>query len=369
MHLIIYKFFNLNYYIIIILNFILYIFSLLLLINYLEAKNLKKYIFIFILIFFSGKWFIIFYEPVNIVWTINILLILLFINIKENSNLLIRAISLIFIYLLSFVNFKAGIVLLLYSIFYGIFLKEKVINKLLFIIAPLSIFILLNNTLFISDYSLGSQGMLLKYLTFDNIFSLLLNSLATHTLIFTTFIFPMKTISIIFVSAQYVTIIYFLFKDNKVLSNLQKFIVNNPLIILGILGCFLINFTREDYNQSRYMSFSMIFQIGFLLFLIKSNILNKVITIIRKKITVSIFVLIYLLNLFIPHQGILFALGKNYIYNNVMKCLNKNKNNNSCLPEMFYLTFYDINREHYKYFEKSIYILKKEKLSIFYEIK
>ena len=52
-----------------------------------------------------------------------------------------------------------------------------------------------------------------------------------------------------------------------------------------------------------------------------------------------------------------------------MECLMQNKNNNICLPEMFHLTFYDVNKEHYKNFEKSIYILKKNNLSIFNKVK
>ena len=124
LHVVIYKYFNLDYYLIIILNFLLSILSFFLLKNYLEKINLKDFIFIFILIYFSGKWFVVFFEPVNIAWTINFILILAFIYLKDIKHSFFKFISLTFIYLISFINFKAGIVLLSYSIIYGLFLKE-----------------------------------------------------------------------------------------------------------------------------------------------------------------------------------------------------------------------------------------------------
>ena len=52
-HVVIYKYFSLNYYLIIILNFLLSILSFFLIRNYLEKMNLHDFIFIFILIYFN----------------------------------------------------------------------------------------------------------------------------------------------------------------------------------------------------------------------------------------------------------------------------------------------------------------------------
>ena len=82
-HVIIYEYFNLNYYLIIIFNFLLSILSFFLIRNYLEKIYLHDFIFIFILIYFSGKWFVVFFEPVNIAWTINFMLIIMFICLKD----------------------------------------------------------------------------------------------------------------------------------------------------------------------------------------------------------------------------------------------------------------------------------------------
>ena len=101
LHAVIYKYFNLNYYFIIIFNFLLSILSFYIIKNYLEKIKLHDFIFIFIFFYFSGKWFVVFFEPVNIVWTINFLLILVFIYLKDFKHSFFKFISLTFIYLMS----------------------------------------------------------------------------------------------------------------------------------------------------------------------------------------------------------------------------------------------------------------------------
>ena len=375
LHILIYKFFDLNYYIIININFLFFVFSIFLIIKYLEKLNLKNYIIFFILIYFNGKWFIHFYEPVNIVWTFNFFIILLFLSAQQIKNIFLRKISLILLYVFSVLNFKAGIVLFIYSAIYGVICKDKLRNKLFYIISPIILFYLINN--FVPVNSIGELKetnslniALEKYLFSKNYFTLIFNFFALHALVFTPFIFPLKYLAITSVLVQYIFIIKKIFsKTHKKLDSIRNFLLTNPYIVIGVLGCLLISFSRDDYNQSRYLSFSILFQLGFLIFFIKTNFFNKLKNFIIRKIVISIFIFLYLLNLFIPHQGILFALGKNYIYKTVMECLMQNKNNNICLPEMFYLTFYDVNKEHYVNFEKSIYILKKNNLSIFNKVK
>ena len=375
LHILIFKFFDLNYYIIININFLFFIFSIFLVIKYLEKLNLKNYIIFFILIYFNGKWFIHFYEPVNIVWTFNFFIILLFLFSQQIKHIFLRKISLIFLYILSIVNFKAGIVLFIYSVIYGVICRENFRNKLFYIISPIILFYLINN--FVPVNSIGEFNVassfdivLEKYLFSKNYFTLIFNFIALHALVFTPFIFPLKYLAITVVLVQYSFIIKKIFsKTQNNIDSIRNFLLTNPYIVIGVLGCFIISFSRDDYNQSRYLSFSILFQLGFFIFLIKNNSFNRLKKFITRKIVITIFIFLYLLNLFIPHQGILFALGKNYIYKTVMECLIQNENNNICLPEMFYLTFYDVNNEHYKNFQKSIYILKEKKLSIFNKLK
>lgn len=375
LHVLIYKFFDLNYYIIININFLFFIFSIFLIIKYLEKLNLKNYIIFFILIYFNGKWFVHFYEPVNIVWTFNFFIIVLFIYIQQVKNIYIKKISLILLLACSILNFKAGIVLFIYSILYGIVCKDNLRNRLFYIISPIILFYLINNFVPVNSIhelkvTSSFNFALEKYIFSKNYLTLFSNFFALHALVLTPFIFPLKYLAITFVLVQYIFIVKKISsKTYKNFDNIRNFLITNPYIVIGVLGCLLISFAREDYNQSRYLTFPILFQLGFFILLIKNDFFNKLKHLILRKIVTLIFILLYLLNLFVPHQGILFALGKNYIYKSVMECLINNKNNNTCLSEMFYLTFYDINNEHYKNFENSIYILRENKLSIFKNIK
>ena len=128
-------------------------------------------------------------------------------------------------------------------------------------------------------------------------------------------------------------------------------------------------FSREDYNQSRYMTFSLCFQIGFLILFLKKTSWGSINILVKKKILIIIFLSIYLINLIMPNQGILFASSKNYIFENVKKCFEYDDHNENCLKEMFYKTFYDFDEQKFDEFKDRIYKLEEKKLSIFHQIK
>jgi len=369
-HVIIYKYFNLNYYLIIVFNFLLSILSFFLIRNYLEKIYLHDFIFIFILIYFSGKWFVVFFEPVNIAWTINFILILVFIYLKDVKHSFFKFISLSFVYFISFINFKAGIVLLSYSVIYGLILKERKFKNFIFIVVPAFILLYLFKSINLGSDTVENQSLFFGQILRRDFFSLISNFLATHMLVFTLSIFPTKIFAVIVVLIQYLYLIkYSFFNEKKLLVNLQNLIIQNPFLIIGIMGCLLINLIRIDYNQSRYFSFSLLFQIGFLIFYLKNNDLNKIKNKIKNKYLIFSFLCIYIFNLFTPHQGFLFAFEKNLINKKVKNCFMDKSSENDCLSEMFYLTFYDKEKISYQYFKDSIFILEKKKLSIFNEIK
>lgn len=377
LHLIVYKYYNLNYSIFTYLNFSFFILSILLFFIYLKKEKLSNYIIFFILILFNGKWINNFYESVNISWTINLFLVLFFINSLNIKNNIIKNFIISNIYLFVIFNFKAGIVVLIYSILYG-FLTKEFKNKIFFIITPIIIYsfylyIVFNysdNPKLETHNALSSSIDLfnnqLNYFR-ENKLILLENFLAIQVLIFTPFIFPMKYIFILLSLMQYFFICKFFIIDKKNFFNSFKFfILNNPLILIGFLGCILISFSRTDYNQVRYMSFSLLFQLGFFIFYFRHfsqnlySIFNKVI--------LNFFILFYVINLFIPHQGFFIALHKHYINEVAKDCFINNTNIEKCYSKMFYLTFYDIKQEHYNNFKESIFELKSKNLTIFYNI-
>lgn len=371
LHIIIFKFFNLNYSIIIYFNYLLFIISIVLFLGYLKKKDLDNYFIYFILIYFNAKWFVHFYEPVSIVWTINFCLILLFLHTLNLKNIYIRNISFITIYTLSLINFKAGIIIFIYSIIYGLSLRKRFIDKLFFIIVPIIVFFLINKFL------TNDVGIILKEISVENYINtiktnylfILTNFLAIHSLIYDPIIFSKKFIFISITLVQYLYLLHSIFfiKKNP-LNNLRNFILDNPLVIIGLLGCLLIVITRENYHYSRYMTFSLLFQLGFFINLFKNKLIIKYSNKIIRNLLISFFLISYFINLLITNQGIFFAFKKNYIYSNVKNCFLTNQENNRCLKDMFYLTFYDENKKHYEVFKEDIYQLQKFNLSVFSEI-
>ncbi|MDA9626937.1 hypothetical protein N9S53_00540 [Candidatus Pelagibacter sp.] len=372
LHLLIFKFFNLNYNVIIFINFLIFFLASILIINYLKKYNLKNYIFVFILLFFNGKWFVHFYEPVNIVWTINFIIILFFLFCKDIKDDFLKNLSLIIIFLFSIINFKAGIILFVYSIIYGFLIKDKIRNKFIFIFVPFLFYLLLNHFVMSTMYEpLNIKNIYYDYLNNKNYIYFINNFFAAHTLILTPYIFPIKYFAIFFVLFQYFFILKILFfKNESFLKSIKDFIIENPLILIGIIGCFLINLSREDYNQSRYVTFSLMFQMGFLIYFFKNLPLFLEKIFLKKRILLLIFLPLYFINLFLPNQGLLFAFGKNYIFEDIKNCLVNSKNNNDvCLKKMFHLTFYDLDEKKFHEYRESIYKIRNQKLTIFNEIK
>lgn len=370
LHVLVFKHFNLNYNIIIYLNFLIFFVSFILVIFYLKKNNLNDYIYLFILLFFSGKWFVHFYEPVNIVWSINFILILLFACCNSLTNNSKKFFFILIILSLSVLNFKAGIVICIYSIIYGFLIDDKIKNKIIYILLPFLLYLFsysFTQSVFINETE--NAQIYIQYLTHErNYFDLLINFVALHSLALTPSIFPIKYFAFIIIIGQYFYILKILSFKRLYFKNLKNFIINNPLIVIGILGCFLISLSRDDYNQSRYMTFSLCFQVGFFIVFLKNTSWNLLKKLINKKILVIIFLSIYSINLILPNQGIMFAFSKNYIFNNIKKCFELNDNDEECLEEMFYQTFYDSDQNKFDEFKDRVYKLKRDNLSIFFQI-
>ena len=257
---------------------------------------------------------------------------------------------------------------------YGIASYQNIRNRIFLFITPAIVFLLVN--ILLVDNSISSSATLTSVQLEDylamiktNYFRIAGNFFAAHTLVFDPLIFPIKYFSIIFVLFQYFYLFYQSFFGRKnFLNNLRNFILDNPFIIIGCLGCLLITVTRDNYFHSRYMTFSLLFQLGFFIFHFKKNLFKKDINVFKKNLLVFLFLIIYFANIFITNQGFFFALKKNYVYNNVKNCLISKQDNNECLPDMFYQTFYDNNEKHFDVFKEDIYMLKKLNLSIFHEI-
>lgn len=364
-HLLILNYFNLNYDVIIFLNICIFILSLIVLIFLLDRNNSKNFLFLILLIFFSGKWFNIFYEPVNIVWTINFFLSLCFcylLNFKKNIYI---NLSIIFILFLSIINFKASFITILFSIFYGIFVTNKTKDKLLFILSPIIILLIVNYFLETNSVKSidGNFFDISSYISTANIFLIFKNFIAMQSIIYFPYIKYSVNTSFLFSIVQNLLIIYFILNQQKFKENLKNFITNNPLIILGMIGCFTTSLVKQDIIQIRYFSYSLIYQIGFIFFLINNY---SFLTNLKNYRFIRNFLLVaFLINLFFFNQGIHFAISKFTVYAKTDQCLKKETNNQFCENYIYNKTFYNDKSFDRKKFNKIVIFLKKNKFSIF----
>lgn len=364
-HILILNFFNLNYDVIIFLNICIFFSSAIILILLSDKNKSKNFLFLILLIFFSGKWFNIFYEPVNIVWTINFFLTLCFCFVLNCKRNLYANIGIIFILFLSIINFKASFITILFSVFYGIFVANKIKNKLIFVLSPIIIFLTINYFLDINSVKVEDINFfdLSNYIANTSILVIFKNFIAMQSIVFFPYIKYSVNISFIFSAFQNLLILYFIFNQRKFKENLKHFIKNNPLIIIGLIGCFTTSLVKEDIIQIRYFSYSLIYQIGFVFFIVNNfNFLTNI----KNYIFIKNFLLItFFVNLFFFNQGIHFAISKFTVYAKTVQCLKKEIDIQNCKNYIYDKTFYNDKSFGRKKFDKIVMFLKKNNYSMF----
>ena len=364
-HAILLNKFFLNYHLLTYVNFIVYFCSFIFLILLVKQNVSKKYLLLFVLIFFNGKWINILYEPVNIVWTINFLLLLVYSYLFKNKNNLKFFFWIFIVLFLLIINFKASVVVVLFSIFYGLFILNQTKTRIFFITAPL--FILLLVHLFTNYHAPlhDSKANLENYIPTFNFILILKNLLSIQSIVFFPFLKVSIYLSFAMSALQNLLIFRFLIKKKNI-SNVKSFFSENPVLILGYLGCFLVSFAKDDILQIRYFSFSLLFQLGFFIFLIKNYnfLLNgKLYNYMR-----NFLVLTYVVSFTFFNQGIYFALSKHAIYKKSLDCFQKELSFDNCKEYIYIKTFYNdpsFERENY---DSLIIFLKKNNLSIFKEL-
>jgi len=364
-HLIIFNYFDLNYNIIIFFNVCIFFLSLIILILLADKNNSINFLFLILLIFFSGKWFNIFYEPVNIVWTTNFFLTLCFCYLLSFKKNLYINLSIILVLFLSIINFKASFVTILFSVFYGLFIESKIKNKLFFIFSPVIIFFTVNyfaemNSVEVIDSNLFN---LKNYIASTNLLLILKNFIAMQSIVFFPYIKYSVNISFLFSIFQNLVIFYFLLNGKKFKNNLTNLIKDNPLLVIGMMGCFTTTLVKQDIIQIRYFSFSLLYQIGFIFFIVNNF---NLLTVLKKYLFIRNFLLVtFFLNLFFFHQGIHFAISKFTIYTKTHECLKNENNTLDCENYIYNKTFYNDKSFERKKFDNIILFLKKNNFTIF----
>jgi hypothetical protein len=364
-HVILFDYFFLNYHLITYLHFIFFFFSFIALILIIIQNKALEHLLLFVLIFFSGKWLNIFYEPVNIVWTINFFLLLLFCYCIHNEKSKKNLFEIFLILALLIINFKASVAVIIFSVFYGFCILSNFKERIFFVTTPVFILFIVNlviNSNLIAD---KEEINLLNYIPELNIYSILKNFFSIQSIIFFPFLEISKNLSFIISLIQNLVILNCIV-SNKIYLKIKYFFLDNPLLVLAAIGCLMTSFVKHDILQIRYFSFSLLYQLGFLIFIIKNY------TFVKKQLLYTFYkyflIITFIINFLFFNQGIHFALSKYTIYAKSLDCQKNNSAIQNCQNYIYDKTFYGDTSFGRDRFDKLLLFLKKNNLSIFKEL-
>lgn len=358
----IYSFFNSNYYLISITSIGLIFLACLIILNG-EKKLSKTSKILIVLLLSSPKIMPNISQFCNIAWFTSLFLVVFFkyfINSKNNYLFLVNSI----IILSSPFNFGLSLIIPIYTFlfiyFYDLHIYKKTFYSFLSFIS-LIIF-------YISSIKLSSstESIFSFSLDFINIqfFIVFFGSLGNMFVPWSeSFVFIAAIIGIIqifFISS----VLYKEIKDNSVsLIIIKRFIRDNFFIVGGLIFAFLISVTRSDFQSvvaARYAVGSIVFQIGFFMFLFNHIRLSGIQTNLIK----LTFVLYYFLSFIVPYQGIHWQIDRYIKSNQTINCFKIN-DFEKCAKEAYTMVFYNGNWYDFEKFKKVIGIMINDKSRIF----
>ena len=354
------NFFNLNFELFNYLSIIL-----IFLISIIFVKNEKIdnsiYAALFIILIYSGKQFANFSQASNIAWTICFFYIISF-NYTVSSN---KLSSIIFCSILIFISpltFGLGYVLPLYVLTFIYFQEINYKIKINYIILSI-VGILLAQMLpriFFDD--LDISGFNTNYLNILFHYSFYLTFFGVLSNVFLPWIEGVAYVGTVIGFIQFSLIFYLILKNSNQHSffGIHIFIKNNTLIILGLIFAFIVSLTRPDLQTivaARYSVGSIIFQIGFWLYLFKENQYRYLINVNFIKL-----VIIYILTsgLFFPYHGIHWQAKRHLSNNKVLECYKNDTKTvtNRCNKLAYNTLFYGGKWYEIELFNEQIKVLK-----------
>ena len=362
-----YLLFQLNF------QFFFYLSLILLLISYLMISKYiinKKISLIFLsLLLFNPKIFPIITQTVNIVWTINFIIIIGIVVSLQNQNFNFRRISIIYILsLISIINFGAGLAICLFLFIYFLIKPLKFRFYSILFLSPIIIyfFILQNSgSEFVPDGGVdsisSSFNLLFNYETYITLFFDIFAILGGF---FIPWFKPFSIIGFLIGFSQFLIIIFFFIKTihGNFFSSLKNFFEENPILFISILLAALISFSRPgDSYAVRYHFCSILFQISFINYLFKQENIKLL-----KNLFSFSLVITFCFMLFAPYTGFHWQMKRNSIFENVKNCYLENQE--KCSELTYQETFYGGNWYDYEKFKKAESVLYKKRLNYFNDI-
>lgn len=361
------NFFNLDFSLFNYLSIIL-IFLIALFFTKNESIDNKIYLSLFIVLIFSGKQFANFSQASNLSWTICFFYVILF-NYFLKSNHLIKIIICSLIIFIAPLTFGLGYVLPLFILFFIYFfeLNFKIkISYVLFSLSGILISVFIPKILFQDLQSIDLGFSILQsfteykfYLTF---FGVLSN-------VFLPWIEGFAYLGVLIGFIQILSILIIFLKNYKKFgfNYFKNFIVNNILIIMGLIFAFIVSLTRPDLQTivaARYSVGSIIFQIGYWLFILKNNKINFINSFNFIKI---LTIYLFLSGLLFPYNGIHWQANRSILNKSVIDCYKNDPESktNNCDRLAYKTLFYEGEWYQYENFKEQLKILKENKKSFF----
>ena len=354
------NFFNLNFELFNYLSIIL-----IFLISIIFVKNEKIdnsiYAALFIILIFSGKQFANFSQASNIAWTICFFYIISF-KYTVSSNKVSSIILCSILIFISPLTFGLGYVLPLYVLTFIYFQEINYKIKINYMILSIAGILLAQMLPRIFFDDLGISGSNKNYLNILFHYSFYLTFFGVLSNVFLPWVEGVAYIGTIIGFIQFLLIFYLILKNYNQQSffGIHIFIKNNTLIILGLIFAFIVSLTRPDLQTivaARYSVGSIIFQIGFWLYLFKENQYRYLINVNFIKL-----VIIYILTsgLFFPYHGIHWQAKRHLSNNKVLECYKNDTKTvtNRCNKLAYNTLFYGGKWYEIELFNEQIKVLK-----------
>ena len=354
------NFFNLNFELFNYLSIIL-----IFLISIIFVKNEKIdnsiYAALFIILIYSGKQFANFSQASNIAWTICFFYIISF-NYTVSSN---KLSSIIFCSILIFISpltFGLGYVLPLYVLIFIYFQEINYKIKINYVILSIAGILLAQMLPRIFFDDLGISASNTNYLNILFHYSFYLTFFGVLSNVFLPWIEEAAYVGTVIGFIQFSLIFYLILKNSNQHSffGINIFIKNNTLIILGLIFAFLVSLTRPDLQTivaARYSVGSIIFQIGFWLYLFKENQYRYLINVNFIKLVI---IYIFISGLFFPYHGIHWQAKRHLSNNKVLECYKNDTKTvtNRCNKLAYNTLFYGGKWYEIELFNEQIKVLK-----------
>lgn len=357
------KFFNSNFYLISIATvFLIFLSSLIVITKESRLSNLHKVI--IILIITSPKIFPNISQFCNIAWYLSFFLIILFNYSFKNTSTYLVLMNVIII-LISPFTFGLSLVIPIFNIFFIVFINISLNKKIIYFSSSLiSILVFTILSILLSKTSNDPKLSIniFQYIDFNTII-IFFGSLAnlfipwSEYFIYIAFLIGvLQTISIVLILSNNVKKIGF----NNALKN---FLNENFLILSGILFALLISFTRNDPQSvvaARYSVGSIVFQIGYFIFIFK----NTKLKFIHNNLIKAILITHYLISFLLPYQGFHWQIDRYIKSIEIINCY-KSNSKSLCNEKAYNVVFYNSNWYSFENFEKIIDIMISDNTKVF----